>query len=186
MSRRPPPVEVLAALGCRDERVLDGWYRAEHPVVYRLCLGFLADSTEADDLAQDAMLLLLDKLETYDPERPYDVWRTSVVLNLCRDRLRRRSSRRRAEGVVHERAPLPTPEDEAHKGEVRALLVDCLEELTPREREVFVLRDLEELPTERVAELLDIGASSVRSLLALARRRLRSLLGPRLAEEPRG
>lgn len=190
MTRRPPTVgpELLAALRRRDETALDGWYRAEHPEVYRLCLGFLADGAEADDVAQDAMLHLLDHLDRYDASRPYGAWRTSVVLNLCRDRLRRNAARRRAEDgpAPLGAGPLPTPAgepaDEAERGEVRAALVACLEHLSPREREVFVLRDLEEVPTERAAELLGIGASSVRSLLALARRRMRTLLAPRLAE----
>ena len=58
-----------------------------------------------------------------------------------------------------------------------------LRALPEREREAFVLRDLEGLETAEVARLLAIGESSVRSLLTLASRRLRSLLGERLAPE---
>ncbi len=170
-----------------EDEAFDRWYRREHPEVHRLCLGFLADATEADDLAQDAMLHLMDVLQHFDRTRSYSAWRTAVVLNLCRDRLRRTSARRRAESVeVRETSPLPCPEDAAERAETRAVLLRSLEALTPREREVFVLHDLEELSTERVAELCDIGASSVRSLLALARRRLRNLLGARLADSRPG
>ena len=115
------------------------------------------------------------------------------MLNLCRDRLRRLEARERAERSTAERElaqetetralPRPgDPGDSASRDEVRRILVECLTQLSPREREVFVLRDLSELPTDRVAEMLDIGASSVRSLLTLARRRMRELLGPRLGE----
>lgn len=210
MSRSPTPApldrdarERLAGVLRGDDAALDRWYRAEHPLVFRLCLGFLADHTEAEDAAQDAMLHLHDHLDRYDAARDYDTWRTTVVLNLCRDRVRRSASRRRAEAAGEDtavaaggRSPScpPWPGESASRGEVRRILLECLTRLTPREREVFVLRDLSEVPTERVAELLDIGASSVRSLLALARRRIRALLEPRLdalpelfrTEDPRG
>ena len=61
-----------------------------------------------------------------------------------------------------------------------------LRSLSPRERETFVLRDLEGLATPEVARILDIGESSVRSLLSLARRRLRQLYGERIAPGGQG
>ncbi len=175
--------ELIASVRNGDAEAIDAWYRLEHPHVHRLCLGMLADATEADDLAQDAMLHLLDKLDDWDARRTYRPWRTTVVVNLCRDRWRRLGSRARAE----ERAslePLPSVPDPSHAAEaaeVRAALTKALRSLTPREREVFVLRDLEGNSTREAAHLLEIGESSVRSLLTLARRRLREVLGPALA-----
>lgn len=180
-----------------DPAALDQWYRAEHPEVYRLCVGFLADVAEAEDTAQDALLHLRDRLASWDaarpgssgsPGRPWRAWRDTVVLNLCRDRLRRRTARERA----HRRAALearedqglapgvlPDPSAEAQRTEVRALLEEVLQELPTREREAFVLRDLEQLSSAQTAERMGIEASSVRSLLTLARRRLRQLLSAR-------
>lgn len=162
-----------------DSESLDRWLRTEHPRVWRLCLGCLADRTEADDAAQDAMLKLTDALQTWDPERAYEPWRNAVVVRLCRDRIRRRSVRQDAEHrAASEALPqvLPDPGDRAQADEVRAALTAALARLTPREREVFVLRELEGEATGCVAESLGITESSVRSLLTLARRRLRGLL----------
>ena len=177
----------IEALLSGSPAALDAWFRAEHPQVYRLCFGFLADAAEAEDAAQDAMLKLHDNLAARDPGRPYRPWRNALVLNACRDRLRRREARARAEeGACAAEAfalrarTVPEPADDLAAGELRALLHEALASLTPREREVFVLRDLEEQPTADVAASLDITESSVRSLLTLARRRLRGLLGERL------
>jgi RNA polymerase sigma-70 factor (ECF subfamily) len=165
---------------------LDQWYRGEHPEVYRLCLGFLADAAEADDAAQDAMLHLHDRLARWDQASTWRPWRDAVVLNQCRDRLRRTSARERAhlraarEGADRAVGVLPDPSEELERTEVRAVLEAALQELPPREREAFVLRDLEQLSTAEVAELLGVAPGSVRSLLTLARRRLRGLLGGRL------
>lgn len=161
---------------------LGAWYELEWPAVYRLSLGFLADHAAAEDAAQDAMLRLVDQLGAGAAPDDYVKWRTTVVLNLCRDVLRRRASRARAEGTPSERPPLPDPSDVAAAAEVRGAVQEALRQLPEREREAFVLRDLEGLATDEVARVMAIGASSVRSLLTLARRRLRNHLGPRLPE----
>lgn len=178
-------VALRPALLAGDAAAIDAWYRAEHPGVWRLCLGVLADATEADDLAQDAMLHLLDTLDRWDPARPWPAWRNRVVVNLCRDRLRRRATRAGHEDAAQRAgallpAVLPSPEDAAHAGEVRAALLTALAALTPREREAFVLVDLSGTPAAQAAEAMEIAEGTVRSLLTLARRRLRTLLADRL------
>ena len=187
MKQTPPTPDpspaLLAAVRSGDGDAVDAWFRSEHPRVYRLCFGFLADAEEAEDAAQDAMLHLIDNLDAWDEERPYRGWRNAVVLNHCRSRRRKSDARRRAEDAAAEAweaRPLPDPAQETARGEVRDVLRAALARLTPREREVFVLRDLEATPTAEVAAALAIGESSVRSLLTLARRRLRGLLGDRL------
>jgi RNA polymerase sigma-70 factor (ECF subfamily) len=132
------------------------------------------------------MLQLLDHLDDGEGARSYRAWRTTLVLNRCRDRMRRAAARRRAEeGAAHGRPeePLPDPADAAQRAETAATLAFGLRALPPREREAFVLRDLEGLDTGEVARVLSITESSVRSLVTLARRRLRDTLGTRLALE---
>ncbi|MCB9898917.1 MAG: sigma-70 family RNA polymerase sigma factor [Planctomycetes bacterium] len=175
----------LPALQRGDPDAIDAFCRAEHPIVWRLCLGFLADAHEAEDAAQDALLRLLDRLPAYQPGRGWGAWRNTVVLNLCRDRARRRTSRADAEDRAQrlELPPrLPRPDELAETAELAALVRAALSHLPPREREAFVLRDLEGVPTDEAARVLGIGESSVRSLVTLARRRLRNLLAPRLPD----
>jgi len=175
----------LAQAVLSDERgALARWYEAEQPRVWRLCLGFLANREEADDVAQDAMLHLHDNLVRWDQKRPWDTWRNTVVLNLCRDHRRRAAARSRAENkAAEERLPrtLEHPIHELEQRELSELISECLVALSEREREAFVLHDLEGRATDEVAAAMDIAAGSVRALLTLARRRLRNLLAPRLA-----
>jgi RNA polymerase sigma-70 factor (ECF subfamily) len=182
-----PDAGLIEAVVAGRAEAIDRWYRMEHPRVWKLCLGFLADADRADDVAQDAMLHLLDKLDRWDDSSRWEPWRTSVVLNFCRDQVRRGGARRRAEerageleAAEPERRALPDPADEAARGELRGVIVDALSELSDREREAFVLRELEGLTAAETAGALGIGEGSVRTLLVLARRRLRTLLAPRL------
>lgn len=174
--------ELLAAVLQGDAAAFDSWYRAEHPTVYRLCFGLLVEVAEAEDAAQDAMLHLHDKLRHFDTSRAYGPWRNTVVLNLCRDRLRRMATRRAAESVDPLPVRLPRPDEVAHARELAEMLRSALTALTPREREAFVLRDLSGNSTATTADALGVTEATVRSLLTLARRRLRQLLGPRLPE----
>jgi RNA polymerase sigma factor (sigma-70 family) len=181
-------VRAVAGAAAGETQAIDAWFRAEHPRVYRLCFGFLANAAEAEDAAQDAMLQLLDNLNAWDPLRPYPAWRTACVLNLCRDRRRKDEARLRAEErAASERLPenLPSPhgqDADEQREEVRHVLQASRAQLSPREREVFVLKDLEGQATRDVSATLGIAEGSVRSLLTLARRRLRQLLGERLPE----
>ncbi len=167
-----------------DGEAMARLFRLEHPVVWRLCLGLLAERSEADDAAQDAMLHLFDQLSRFDTRRSWATWRNTVVLNHCRDRLRRSSARARAErdaaaSVLPATLPHPTAVAEQH--ELAALITASLRHLSPREREIFVLHDLQGERTSEVAAALAITESTVRVLLMTARRRLRELLAPRLA-----
>ena len=122
------------------------------------------------------MLQLLDHLDDGEGARSYRAWRTTLVLNRCRDRMRRAAARREGgggRGHGRPEEPLPDPADAAQRAETAATLAFGLRALPPREREAFVLRDLEGLDTAEVARVLSITESSVRSLVTLARQRLR-------------
>lgn len=183
-SSRPEPGLIQAVIA-GDAAALDRWYRQEHPAVWRLALGFLARAELAEDLAQEAMLRLHDRLDRWDPERPYAQWRNTVVLNLCRDRLRREGARDRAEAAAAEAqlpAVMPDPSSAVEQDELRDLLRLALEQLSAREREAFVLRELEGEASRDVAAVMGIEEGSLRSLLTLARRRMRDFLGRRAPE----
>ena len=179
----PTGEDLARALRADAPGALDAWFRAEHPRVWKLCFALLADAAEADDVAQDAMLHLHDRLESWDDRGPYRAWRSTVVANLCRDRRRRTGARRSAEreaAALGLPARLPDPDAPARAKEAREALRCALAALPEREREAFVLRDLEGVGTRETAEVLGVTPSTVRSLATLARRRLRELLAVRV------
>ena len=181
---------LVPAVLAGDPAALDAWYRAEHPRVWRLCTGLLASREGAEDAVQDALMQLSDRLDRWDPARPYAAWSGRVVVNLCRDRLRRLESRRRAEtaagrAALEQATALPRagaldPLDAAAREDTARLFERALASLAPREREAFVLTDLEGGATRDTAEAMGIANGTVRTLLALARRRLRERLAPHL------
>ncbi len=164
-------------LGERD--ALGPWYTGEYPRVHRLCLGFLGSRADAEDLAQNAMLHLAEQLHHWDVARPYEPWRNRLVVNLCRDHLRQEARRAHHEQQAAEGAG-PRVLDRPHQDmEAREELEVALAWLAPREREAWVLVDMEGHPAVEAAEQLGLAASSVRASLSLARRKLREVLTAR-------
>jgi RNA polymerase sigma factor (sigma-70 family) len=145
-------------------------------VALRVARAVLGNPDDADDAAQDAMLLALVKLDQYDPRRPFGPWLLRIVANAATDRRRRRTVRR-AElldpGLVAGGArPDVTTERRALNGRLR----EALAALPERRRIAVVLFDVEGYSHAEIAGILGIPEGTVRSEVFHARRHLRALL----------
>jgi RNA polymerase sigma-70 factor (ECF subfamily) len=152
------------------------------PRVLGFAARMLADRTEAEDVAQEAMLRLWRMAPDWQQGGAKVVtWLYRVASNLCLDRLRR--SRPRGLDEVAE------PEDAA-PGVVarlieadRAMALDeALAALPDRQRQAVVLRHMEGLTNPEIAAVMDIGVEAVESLVARGKKGLTALLSGRRAE----
>lgn len=143
--------------------------------LYHLARRMARDHEEARDLVQEAFLRAARRASSLpEEESEAEAWLVRVLINLCRDRARRLAVRSRPHP-----APLePTVGEPGAAVVARATLTAALARLTPRRRAVLVLRELEGVPVERIAELLGIARVTVRWHLAAARAALAAdLLG---------
>ena len=144
--------------------------------LYRLARRLVGDADTARDLVQEAFLRA-----ARNPGRlPGDdaggeAWLVRTMVNLCRDRWRRRKVRQRPMEPFHLAAAAPDPEAAAV---ARATVGAALATLSPRRRAVMVLHYLEERNTAEVAALLGISQVTVRWHLAAARKQLAQFLLP--------
>ena len=139
----------------------------------------LADRSEAEDVAQEAMLRLWRVAPDWrQQEAKVSTWLYRVATNLCTDRLRARKRRQTdALDLVAE------PEDGA-PGVVAGLITAdrmaalnaALAGLPDRQREAVVLRHIEGLTNPEIAEILQIGVEAVESLTARGKRTLTAVL----------
>jgi RNA polymerase sigma-70 factor (ECF subfamily) len=152
------------------------------PRVLGFAARMLSDRTEAEDVAQEAMLRLWRIAPDWQQgEARVATWLYRVASNLCLDRLRR--SRPRGLEEVAE------PED-ATPGVVarliaadRAMALDAaLAALPDRQRQAVVLRHIEGLTNPEIAAVMDIGVEAVESLVARGKKGLAALLSGRRAE----
>jgi RNA polymerase sigma factor (sigma-70 family) len=152
------------------------------PRVLGFAARMLSDRTEAEDVAQEAMLRLWRMAPDWQQgEARVATWLYRVASNLCLDRLRR--SRPRGLGDVAE------PEDTT-PGVIsrmieadRVLALDgALAALPDRQRQAVVLRHIEGLSNPEIAAVMDIGVEAVESLVARGKKGLAALLSGRRAE----
>jgi RNA polymerase sigma factor (sigma-70 family) len=157
-----------------DQRLLEPHRRDLWAIGYRMC-GVAAD---ADEVVQEAFLRAVERPP--DLSRPLGPWLRAVVLNLSRDRLRRR---RRA-GYIGPWLPQPVDVDDwvdtlpgpearvsARESVSYGFLV-ALEALTPQQRAVLLVRDVLDYDGDEAAALLGLSPANVRVVLHRARRRL--------------
>ncbi len=134
---------------------------------------------DAKEVAQEALLRSFKYLGRYDASRSFRNWLFQIAANHARDRLRRkRREADMADRAVREIAPPAShdPKSGRRAREIRSELERCLSVLGPREREVFVLRDLEELDIKETARTLGCSSVSVRVNLSSARRKIRDAI----------
>jgi RNA polymerase sigma-70 factor (ECF subfamily) len=170
--------------------VLAGRTEAFEPLVspYRGQLLALAsrltrNREEALDVAQEALLRAFRALGRFDVSRSFRNWLLQIAANEARDRHRRTAREHAAfpEVAGRTRSALAgqataDPEAGQDRRETRAGILRALDALSPREREVFVLRDLEELDIRETSRVLGCSGLAVRVHLSSARRKLREAI----------
>jgi RNA polymerase sigma factor (sigma-70 family) len=139
----------------------------------------LGDETEALDAAQDVFLRLHRYLRSFDPTQDFGAWLYRMVVNACHDARRRRPRHlsledERARGTVEDLRSGDDVEASAGALEDERVLAAALQTLSEKERAALVLRDLEGLSTQEVADALGSTPTTVRSQISIARGKLRA------------
>lgn len=172
-------IEALAGRAAAgDEVALEDLLAAVQPRVSRICGRMLLYPQDAEEAAQDALLKVATKIDTFDGRSRFSTWLYAVASNSARSTYRT-LKRRAAEQAT---AELPTDADPRTTSVIagsRLDLLDALEVLAqshPELVEPLVLRDLQELDYNEIAQLLDVPLGTVKSRIHHARKTIRPLL----------
>ena len=142
---------------------------------YRLANAILGDTTEAQDAVHDAVVTAWQRWGSLRDPAKFQAWFQRIVVNTCRDRLRRSARRRTTDIAAQTSLTTPDASKEIHD---RIQVEQALALLKPDDRIMLALRHYHDLTIEDIARLLDIPASTANSRLRSARLRLRSALEP--------
>ena len=176
------------------ERVRDG----EHEVFYELIepyqrrvwaatFAILRNEADAEDAAQDAALKALKHIRQFRAEARFSTWLIQIAVNEARMRRRKKCAHVLEPILIGDDGEdnyMPRdfadwreiPSEALERKEVRERLVEALDSLGQIYREVFVLRDMEQLSIAETAKTLGISTTSVKTRLLRARLMLRDLL----------
>ncbi len=148
-------------------------------VVFRVAARIVGDD-DADDVAQDAFLRAFHRLDRYRGSAPFRSWLLRITQNAALDHLSRH--RREMGGPLEDSEIVPDthserqPASSLESRERRERLEHKLRLLRPEYRSLLVLRDLEQLPYDDIARVLDMPLGSVKGRLHRARSDLIALL----------
>jgi RNA polymerase sigma-70 factor (ECF subfamily) len=159
--------------------------------VYSTAFAIVRNAADAEDVAQEAVLKAFEHIRQFRAEARFSTWLIQITLNEARMRLRKRHPEvmQPIEDLQDDEGNY-TPRDFAdwrdipsevlERNEIRQKLTEALAVLRDKYREVFVLRDVQNLSIEETAKILGVSTASVKTRLLRARLMLRDLLAPGL------
>ncbi len=141
---------------------------------YRLANAILGNSAESEDAVHDAFVTAWRKWDSLREPAKFEAWFKRVVVNTCRDRLRRRARTQTTDIAKHDSLATPDP---AGAVDDHVLLEQALGRLAPDDQLLIILRYDHDLKLDDIAHLIGSPTGTVKWRLNRAHKRLRSTLG---------
>jgi RNA polymerase sigma-70 factor (ECF subfamily) len=191
-NERPPEIgEWLRLVRLGDEAAARRLVEYLNPLVFKIVRGHLPRRVGEEDIAQEVFMKIFRKLDQFRGEQPFEHWVARVAHNTCLDLLRyqqRRPELRWAdlseeqaevlENTVQDVAAVSSSTD----GEAREIVHKILEQLSPEDRLVITMLDLEQKSVAEIRAVTGWGASLVKVRAYRARLKLRKHLQQLLGE----
>jgi RNA polymerase sigma-70 factor, ECF subfamily len=173
--------DLLSAHAAGDRRAFDELFRRHHAQLYRLARRSSLTDQDADDAVQDAMLRAHRGAGSFRHDAAVGSWLHRIVVNSCRDRLRRNAIRSTI--LLDEKHCAPVP-DPAARLDVALLIRQALLRLPAEQRAAVVAVDMYGYSIADAAALLSVADGTVKSRCARGRARLAVLLGSLSPDPP--
>jgi RNA polymerase sigma-70 factor (ECF subfamily) len=147
---------------------------------YSLSYRFVSSYDDAADIAQEAFIRLWKNIARYRAEVKLTTWLYKIITNLCLDYLkskhRKHHNNVRSVDDFHSITDPMDADQSLLDEEFRKLVFEMTKELTPKQKAVFILRDMEELEMKEISEILSMSTGNVKSNLYYARVKMSELV----------
>jgi RNA polymerase sigma-70 factor (ECF subfamily) len=160
-----------------DAAAFDILVRRYYRPAYALALALTNNSADAEDVCQDAFIRAVERLEDCREPAKFSSWLMQIVRHRALNLLDYRRVRAAAPLEPESAESRESPARDAERSELRELLREALERLSPIQREVVLLHDMEGWKHRAIGESLGISEGMSRQHLFAARRLLRAMLG---------
>jgi RNA polymerase sigma-70 factor (ECF subfamily) len=148
---------------------------ATSPFAYSVAFRMLGNDEQSKDVVQETMVTVWQKLKKIKSAEVYKTWIYRIVVNKCYDQLRKRKKNMeiimddKAWALISNTVTLESGTS-LENSEISAIITLLTDQLSSKQKAVFVLSDLEGLTQDEIAEITGIGKSSVKANLCLARK----------------
>lgn len=148
----------------------EAFYERHWKYVYKLCFIYMKSASDAEDCAEDVFVKVLTGEITFDDEVHERKWLTVAAINLCKDRLK--GWKRKAVMPIDDEPELAAPEQED-----RSDVLEAVQSLPVKYKDVIWLYYYEGYQTDEIAEILGRPPSTIRNQMRDARKLLKDKLG---------
>ena len=179
-----------------DQAAFDELVRRHSRQAYQLAYGTLLNKEDAEEVVQDAFLRIYRSLDRFRSDSEFSTWMYRIVVNLCHNKFR--WNRVRGAGrTISLDAPADSgaatrdgeaprielqekrlsPDQAAEFSELQSLLQQAIQELPESSRSVLLMRNVQEMDYDQIAQTLQLPVGTVKSRINRAREQLRAKLG---------
>ncbi len=190
LSARPAEADLISRTLKGDRRLFHELVRPYERAVFVTIYSIVRSREDAEDAAQETMLKALTRLHQLQSPEKFKGWLLQIALNEAR--LKRRGRRdhlyesldeeKETEDGSYQPHDLADwreiPSQTLERKEIREAVAGALQRLSPLYREIFVLRDVQQLPVTECAQLLGISEQAVKVRSHRARMQMRERLAP--------
>ena len=172
-----------------DERAFGELVTRYESKVYSLAMKMLRNPEDAEDVLQETFLRAYRGLKSFKGNSTFSTWIYRITANSALMRLRKKqlpqvsiedSDERETPIAIADWAPGPA--EQLLNQEMQRVMDEAIESLPHEFRQVFILRDVEEMSNSDVAEILDLSVAAVKSRLHRARLKVRNRLASHFSE----
>ncbi|HXH40257.1 MAG TPA: RNA polymerase sigma factor [Thermoanaerobaculia bacterium] len=172
-SVEPDDRQLVEQIRQGDDGAFETLVRRKTSKVYGLCYRVIGNGEDAKDISQLVFLKLWENLDKYDPQYAFDTWLYRMVTNVAIDFMRNKQSR---DNAVNSNLRLvknsvdPEQTVSVQRKEVESVFNVVSDALSPKQKTIFVMSEMEDLRSSEIARILGCRESTVRNHLFNARK----------------
>jgi len=169
---------IAAACQSGDLRAFEELYRLHGARMKSMARNLLGTTSDAEDAVQETFLKIQRSIATFRGQSSFLTWSFRILINTCYDARRSRMRKREVpqDEPDRESAPRPEPRAPLAHPSLKLALERAVEQLTPQQREVFLMYEVEGLRHSEIAGVLEISETASKNTLFQAKKNLRQML----------
>jgi RNA polymerase sigma-70 factor (ECF subfamily) len=185
---------LIRRLKDRDERAFTELIELNGDRVFNLCYRMLGNRQEAEDMAQEVFIKAFIKIDTFEERSKLSTWLYTIASNLSKNKIKglavrhnksklefdEQIDRGAAAGALTTPKLARRPDEQVEVQQLEKIMQQAIAELDEDHRILIVLRDIEELSYEEIADITDLAEGTIKSRLHRARLALRKLMMKRM------
>ncbi len=173
--------DLIAKLRSGDPIAFNRFVQMHSSRVYSIAYRIVGNADEAKDIAQEVFVRLYQSIHQYDSRYSFNSWVYRIAVNLSIDHHRREARHRKISSTNSQTESMPDndsvrPDVDTERRELMGTIEQLTSDLSPSQRKVFVLRDLQGFGATEISSILKCSENTVRVHLSNARQKIKTAL----------